>query len=292
MAHLPETLDLSPIALRGSARGEHYALPMLRNFLYLNEATLNGYLSSLEDGLRSAAERRTSETKAVSGKAGVGGFGAQGEAESDSELSNSYSDTSEARFERFMNLCAAAPERSGWIDVVNSDDDLPAASPGMIFEFDCEIFVPPMIRSLTSSGGIGQAMNMLKSMAPLVKALQPQSFELPPDEQVEAVSAMAALMGDDLVVVGERDDTDWRVAGRLIASSIRNDELDGVARVVGKVSSVLKPGEHKSLLALPGMNLMTREQRRAQSKSGPKPGEEANWLSGPAVMLDVLAVYR
>lgn len=265
---------------------------MLRNFLYLNESTLNGYLSALEDGLRSAGEHRTTQTKSLSGKAGVGGFGAQGETESDTELSHSYLDTSEARFERFMSLCAANPERSGWVDIVNSDDDFPAAFSGTILEFDCEIFVPPMIRSLSSSGGIGQAMAMLKSLSPLITALQPGTVDLPPDEQIQAVTAMSSVMGDDLAIVGERDDTDWRVAGRLIAASIRDSELDGAARVVGKVSAVLKAKEHKSLLALPGMNLMTREQRRAQAKLGPKPGEEANWLTGPAVMLDVLAVYR
>lgn len=232
------------------------------------------------------------QTKSLSGKAGVAGFGAQGDTESDTELSHSYSDTSEARFERFMTMSAANPERSGWIDLVNSDDDFPAASPGTILEFDCEIFVPPMIRALTFSGGVGQAMAMLKSMSPLMNALQSEKTELPPDEQIQAVTAVSSLMGDNLVVVGERDDTDWRIAGRLIASSIRDNELDGAARVVGKVSAVLGPREHKSLLALPGMNLMTREQRRAQARSGPKPGEEANWLTGPAVMLDVLAVYR
>lgn len=135
-------------------------------------------------------------------------------------------------------------------------------------------------------------MAMLKTMSPLMKVLGPGSVDLPPDEHIQAVTAMSSLMGDDLAVVGERDDTDWRIAGRLIAASVRDSELDGAARVVGKVSTILRPGEHKSLLALPGMNLMTREQRRAQAKSGPKPGEEANWLTGPAVMLDVLAVYR
>ncbi|GAA1214919.1 DUF6414 family protein [Rhodoglobus aureus] len=265
---------------------------MLRNFLYLNESTLNGYLSALEDGLRSVGEHRTTQSKSLLGKAGLGGFGTQGETESDTELSHSYSDTSEARFERFISLCAANPERSGWVDIINSDDDFAAASPGTILEFDCEIFVPPMIRSLTSSGGIGEAMAMMKSLSPLMTAVQPSAQRLPPDEQIQALTAMSSVMGDDLAIVGERDDTDWRVAGRLIAASIRDSELDGVARVVGKVSAAVRAGEHKSLLALPGMNLMTREQRRAQAKLGPKPGEEANWLSGPAVMLDVLAVYR
>ena len=281
--------DFQPFSSQISQR---YGSPMLRNFLYLNEPTLNGYLSALEDGLRSDGAHRTTHSKSISGRAGLSGFGAEGENGSDVESSHSFSDTSEARFERFISLSAENPERSGWVDIVNCDDDLPAASVGTIVEFDCEIFVPPLIRSLTSSGGIGQAMAMIKSVAPLMNALQPESVGFPPDEQVQAVAAISSMVGDDLVVVGERDDTDWRVAGRLSAAGIRDSELDGAARVVGKVSAILRPGEHKYLLALPGMNLMTREQRRAQAKAGPKSGEEGNWLSGPAVMLDVLAIYR
>jgi hypothetical protein len=253
---------------------------------------LNGYLSALEDGLRNAAERRTSQTATVGGKAGIGGIGAEGERASDRETSQSYDDTSEARFERFMTLCVQNPGKSGWLDVINSDDDLPAAAPGAILEFDCEAYVPPMIKSLSSSGGIGDAMAMMKTLGPLMNSLGSGSLQLPPDDQMQAVSAVSAMMGDDLVVVGERDDTDWQVAGRLISKNIRDAELDGVARIVGKVSSRILTGEYKSLLALPGMNLMTREQRRAQAKTGPNQGDEANWVSGPALMLDILAVYR
>ncbi|MCU0152382.1 hypothetical protein [Curtobacterium poinsettiae] len=265
---------------------------MLRSFLYLNEPTLNGYLSALEDGLRTAAEHRSSQTSSLGAKGGIAGIGAQGEKGSDDETSRSYEDTSEARFERFMDLCSQNVDRSGWVDIVDGDTDFDAAGAGSLLEFDCEAYVPQMIRSLSSTGGMGQAIQMMQSLGPLLNSMRPGSVELPPSEQVQAVSSVSSLMGDDLVIVGERDDTDWRVTGRLISKNIRDSEVDGPARIVGKVASVIPEGEYKSLLALPGMNLLSREQRRAQAKTGPKPGEEDNWVSGPALTLDILAIYR
>ncbi|MET3509875.1 DUF6414 family protein [Plantibacter flavus] len=265
---------------------------MLRNFLYLNESTLNGYLSALENGLRTSADHRASKSNSVSGKAGVGGVGAEGERLAGDEVNQSYTDTAEARFERFLVGVTEEPERADWIDVVNADDDLPEASRGSLLEFDCEIFVPQMIRALSRSSGIGSVMTTMGALAPFMNALGKETPSLPSSDQLGALSAFSERFGDDLVVVGERDDTNWRVAGRLIASSIRDDEFDGAARVVGKVTQVLRAGEHKSLIAMPGMNLLSREQRRAQEKAGPKDGEEGSWLQGPALMLDILAVYR
>lgn len=263
---------------------------MLRNFLYLNEKTLNGYLSALEDGLRAAGEHQSSRRK-TSGSS-------DGEPESSNGLSTdvqqtqSFTDTSEARFERFANLSAQNPERSGWTAVEDDGSAFGGIRPGALIQFECEIFVPPLVRSLSPSGGVVQAIEMMRGIMPLMNDHNGDTKSLPSQDQVAAMSAVSSMVGDDLLVVGERDETDWRVSGRLISASIRDDELDGLATVVGKVSSVLKEGEHKSLLALPGTNFMTREQRRAQAKIGPEPGQEQNWLSGPAVTLDILAIYR
>jgi hypothetical protein len=58
-------------------------------------------------------------------------------------------------------------------------------------------------------------------------------------------------MEDQLALAGDKGDTDWLIADRLIVASIRDNELDGAARVVGKVSAALRPGEHKPLLSCP-----------------------------------------
>ena len=56
--------------------------------------------------------------------------------------------------------------------------------------------------------------------------------------------------------------------------------------------AVWQAGQWKPLLSLPGMNVLPREQRRKMEREGPESGQEASWLEGPAVMLDLLAIYR
>jgi hypothetical protein len=40
------------------------------------------------------------------------------------------------------------------------------------------------------------------------------------------------------------------------------------------------------------MNLLSREERRKKEHEAPPPGKEAEYLPGPALMLDILAIYR
>jgi hypothetical protein len=68
--------------------------------------------------------------------------------------------------------------------------------------------------------------------------------------------------------------------------------FDGYAKVVGKVSTQWGKGQWKLLLALPGMDLLSRDKRREMERKGPNEGQEQNWLEGPAILLDVLTIYR
>jgi hypothetical protein len=87
------------------------------------------------------------------------------------------------------------------------------------------------------------------------------------------------------------DDSDWRVAGELDEAFVRGD-LEGPARVVGKVAKQWPAGQWKPLLALPGSSLLPRSKRRELERKRPDSDKEASYLEGPAVMLDVLAVFR
>ncbi|WP_276320667.1 hypothetical protein [Phytoactinopolyspora endophytica] len=40
------------------------------------------------------------------------------------------------------------------------------------------------------------------------------------------------------------------------------------------------------------MNLVPREERRKMERQAPAPGKEDEYLEGPALMLDLLALYR
>ncbi len=92
-------------------------------------------------------------------------------------------------------------------------------------------------------------------------------------------------------MVGEDDDTEWRVAGRVLGEHLHG-EIDGRARVIGKDEKVIRPGRWQPYLTFPGMKVLGREARRKMERQAPAAGDEGKYLGGPALMLDILAVYR
>ena len=264
---------------------------MLKHFIYLNEPALDSYLSSLEDGLRGAVQEKSGSSSSVSGKAGVGGVGVGGDRDSQREETVSRNDTASARFERLQRLARQEAESVGWVDVVAPDTDLAGIGIGAIVEIECEIFIPEMIKALSPTGGLVKAIDQVQALAPLASLFGSDITGLPPTGQMDAMKGLANTLDGDAVVVGERDDSDWRVAGKLLDQYL-SGEVEGYARLVGKVSTVLRPGSWKPLLARPGMNLMGRDKRREMERKGPDEGQEDSWVKGPAIMIDVLAIYR
>lgn len=264
---------------------------MLKNFIYLNEPALDSYLSALEDGLRGSVEAKTAKSSSVSGKAGIAGVGVAGDHERQDEETTSRVDTAAARFERLQKLARKDVEASGWVDVVDPDADLTGIGTGALIELECEIYVPEIVKALSPSGGLARAIGQLESLAQLAPAFGSDLTGMPAQSQLDAMKGLSSALGTDAMFVGEPNDTDWHVAGKLLDAYL-NGEVEGYARVVGKVSTQWGNGQWKPLLALPGMNLLSRDKRREMERTGPDQGQEQNWLEGPAIMLDVLAIYR
>lgn len=65
---------------------------------------------------------------------------------------------------------------------------------------------------------------------------------------------------------------------------------EGEAVVIGKVARRWMSGESHSLLALPGATILSRKQRRNTPIA--VDSDDENILQGPALTLDVLAIYR
>jgi hypothetical protein len=63
---------------------------------------------------------------------------------------------------------------------------------------------------------------------------------------MSAASGFISGMDASLLVVGEDDETDWRVAGQLTDDSLHGD-VEGRARVVGKVSKIVSLGSLEAL---------------------------------------------
>ena len=71
---------------------------------------------------------------------------------------------------------------------------------------------------------------------------------------------------------------------------IRQLPQDDRALMFGKVRKRIDDGVSHHMMAVPGMGL-GRKERRSLSKS-PEAGKEGQYLEGPLLMLDLIAVFR
>ncbi|UVJ40233.1 hypothetical protein [Arthrobacter sp. CJ23] len=243
---------------------------MLKNFLYLNEPMLDGFLSALGAGSPKAA-------------------GAGSGVEQDGQDSADQAATPEAKFEQLLKLARRHAKASAWITVADVDADLKEAHRGAILELECEIFVPDAAKAFSPWASFPQLMEQLEAYWPFAGMMNPGA-KRNLQEHFRA-KGMGAPFGSHLVFVGDIEGTDVRIAGKLIGTHLRGD-IDGYAHVVGKVTTQWDAGRWKPLISVPDMDPAAREKRRETEQNGPAPGQEQNWLEGPAFMLDVLAIYR
>lgn len=261
---------------------------MLRRFLYLDESATNDYLSALEGGLRSELQQRSKRSGKGSGNMDVKVMKAGGERAHEDEESVTLSDTIESRFDRLVSLTEAQPDLSGWVEVLEVERDLPMLGIGAIISLECDIYIPDFVRAMRD---MPQALDQLDAMMPLAETFGFDLSGLPPKDQLGGMRSMLGQVNANSVVIGDLDDTEWRIAGEVLPEFIRSD-LEGRANVVGKVSRRLDAGHWKPLLALPGMSLVPRSKRRELERQRPTPETESQYLEGPALVLDILSIHR
>lgn len=260
---------------------------MLRRFLYLDATALGQYVTALEGGI--VTESRSRSLRSGTGSGGVDAKVVKGARED--EESRTLADTDEARFERLLQAVDSDPEAVGWVEVLDPDTDFNAVGIGAMISWECDIFIPDVVQLASRSGEAVEALDMMQNMLPMARELGLDTDGLPSDREMTTAAGMLKSLNTSLLVVGEDDDTQWRVAGKLTDGFVHGD-IEGRAKLVGKVSKIFPLGRWKPFLTFPGMNLVPREERRRMERQAPSPEKEAEYLSGPALMLDILAIYR
>ncbi len=280
---------------------------LLRKFVY-DEPALAGYTATLEGGL-------IAETKTTSGKKGSKGGKlnfkfAEADLSRDDETNHSWtlSDHPHAQFERLLDAANEDPETIGWIDVMDPNADFAEAAIGNFISWECDAYVPAVFQVLAATGDAGRnlklAEGMLGTMKKAVEAAKAGAGAEGVDEHVEKATAMEMKL--DAVkhilsrvqsprkIVGEDPDvTQWKVFGRLDDEHMRVEEIDDRLIVVGKVERILPPGKWQPLVDTPFLDYPNRaERKKRQRETAPEPGKEEHFVQGPALLMDVLAVYR
>lgn len=265
---------------------------MLRNFVYLNTQALRQYIAALEGGLTQEATTRSLQRGGGKGGVSVKVADASVERGHENEETRTYADTQEAQFDRLLK---AADEDAGalaWVEVTQPDLDYKDIGVGAMISWECEIYVPEFVRMMSASGEMVGAIDMMRTLLPAAKSLGLTTEQpLPSADTLDATSNFLKGMNVKALVVGEDDTSEWKVAGQ-INDQYLHGELEGPVRLVGKVTKVMSEGQWKPFLSFPGMGAGSREQRRKMERQAPEPGKEDQYLHGPALMLDILAVYR
>jgi len=257
---------------------------MLRNFLYLDESQLKQYISQVEDGLRRASSRSASldTEKKLALEAKIANFGI-GRTATDVE-SQDYDDDGPARFERLLSLVEGDSEQFGWFDLESVPEQRAQLKTGHIVEFAAEVY-PADVSQLSSPSGILGALPLVKAISRLTG--KPTGFEQFEDGTLDAIAEFGAAMQGTTVILGDLDDD-----SRFMAQIPDGAVIDGTARVVGKVISTWAAGKWKPLPGLPVYSQLPRDERRKLERQGPPAGSEMMWLEGPAMQLNLLAVYQ
>lgn len=213
------------------------------------------------------------------------------ESSHEKEESRTYSDTPEAQFDRLVNAATANPEALAWVEVTQPEIDFDDIGVGAMISWECEIYIPDIVQAMSGKGEMLGALNMMQNLLPAAQSFGLDTKGLPDQKELIAASNLITEMGSKLLVVGDDEGMEWRIAGK-IEDGYLHGELDGRTRIVGKVVKVLSPGHSKPLLTFPVMILVSREKRRAMERQAPPEGQESQYLTGPALILDILAIYR
>jgi hypothetical protein len=157
-----------------------------------------------------------------------------------------------------------------------------------MIRLDCELEVPPTVKLFANPEQTTAMFDMIEAIRPAAGLFGENLDDLPDESQVSAMRGVIGAMRSDLVVIGDQDLDGPSIAGKLNRDYIR-DSPEGLVTAVGKVAKRWDEGTSHSLLALPGASLMTRRQRRERSRDAES---DEDVLCGPALTLDVLAIFR
>lgn len=254
---------------------------MLRDFLHLDEARLDQFIGQVEDGLRASRTRTESDSssKGVSGGPPL----LRGNIGTDSGLSASEEvvDSPHARFNRLVELVEGNEAKFQWVRAL-SDADFEGLARGQVLDVDAELYESDLTKAAKALAVVPKMQAFQEAMSQNATA----DGRLPSQNVLDAFGKITEMMPGS-IVFGDAAES-WKVVF-TVPSSV---DVDDEARVVGKVRTVVPAGKWELIPGAPLVDNLPREQRRAMVQAGPKRGQEQFWVEGPAVILDVLAVWK
>lgn len=266
---------------------------MLISAQYLDKDALANYIAALEGGLRQSASSRSRGNRGLGGSVGVGPAKVEGRRDTESENTFTVEDHEASRLQRLIDAGHNDPQALGWVEVANPDDEFPMIGLGAFLEWECDVYIPEIVAAMSNHSGLGETLKSLQNLMPSAKALGLSLEGLPKAHEMQAMGTFLESLDVAPVVIGDDADTEWKIVGALEKRWIRKGaSLDDRVRVIAKVKKRVSQGKWYPLLSLPGMNLISREERRRMERQGPQnAGEQGNFVEGPVLVVEYLSIY-
>jgi hypothetical protein len=283
-----------PGALKGASIAfvEVAAMVNYREFLYLDEKLVTELLAQVEDGIYDEDEHTTAtgtdQRGGIDGRVGtkeVHLAGKRDHSETGSEQHRRVTrQTPESRFNRLHEALSG--------DLARVAHDVPdlwrKIEARELVEVDGYVDIPTFGRALASADELGGLMQMMQMLAP--DQVTPEA-----ERAITGVRAMQSVMRGSLVATVELEEGDPTFITKLDEQWLRvsTGDLEGEASVLGRVKRRWPEGQSYPLLAVPGLDVMSRKDRRAAERRGGQAEQSSElMLEGPAATLSVVAIYR
>lgn len=259
---------------------------MLREFLYLDSALVDQYLAQVEGGLYDDERERLggASSRATDGGLGAGQVGGNVITSRSEEVERVRRQTPESRYNR---LHEALSNSFLFIDE-SSDNVADQLQVRQMISADCYVDIPSLSRTLANAPA-------LEGVADLMKVFAPDKINGDFENALGGLTKLSTMSNGDIVATGELGNNQASLAFKLSQKALRIpvDELEGEAVVVGRVQKKWPAGQRYSLLNIPGLNIMSREDRRRVEKETKAENQaEGTFIEGPGASLSVVAIFR
>jgi hypothetical protein len=261
---------------------------MLREFLYLDSSLVDQYLAQVEGGLYDNELERLGDASSRASNAeldaGVGQDGGRQTTSRSEEVERVRRQTPESRYNRLHdaldgNFLALDESSSNVFDQLQVRQMVSA---------DCYVDIPSMSRTLANAPA-------LEGVADLMRMFAPEKLNGEAEKALGGLAKLSAISNGDVVATGELGDGEAKLAFKLSQDALRVplEELEGEAMIIGRVQKKWPEGQRYSLLNIPGLNMMSREDRRKMEKKTKTENQaQGTFVEGPGASLSVVAIFR
>lgn len=260
---------------------------MVRRFQYLDEATIDDFLGSLELGVPEDEVRRQGKTKGGRAGAKAGPLVLEGERGSTTGVERNYRQNAASKFEALYRLLRQQEPKELWELDDLDDETWKCLSKDALIDLEVDVRIPTISRALGAAPDLG----------PLVDALQAMeaSVDTKTAAQMKALAQFASAGGTRSIslpaVAGANNH--YSIVCKMRQSGLLApfDSLEGPRRLFGQIEYFIDSGERELAVDMAGLNLMNREQRRTLAKGDRDSVEEA-FVTGPGAVIYVVALYK